>query len=152
MKAIVADAVRGIRDIEILTEEDTPVIHLVFEDHSVPAGLAGDGVRMVLRLALELAAVGGGLVLLEEPEVHQHPGAIRQSARAILAATRRGVQVVLTTHSLELIDALLGEASDEDLERAAVYRVQLESGVLKSHRLSGPDAALARTQIEDDLR
>ena len=48
---------------------------------------------------------------MEEPEVHMHPGAIRQCARAILAAVRRGIQIVLSTHSLELIDALLSRES-----------------------------------------
>jgi AAA15 family ATPase/GTPase len=40
---------------------------------------------------------------------------IRQSAKIIAAAVQRNVQVILTTHSLELIDALLGEAKDRDL-------------------------------------
>jgi AAA15 family ATPase/GTPase len=84
--------------------------------------------------------------------VHQHPGAIRQSARAILAAVRRQIQVILTTHSLELIDALLAESSDEDLAKLSLYRLQLQGGALKSSRLPGPDIAFARTTIEDDLR
>jgi predicted ATPase len=90
--------------------------------------------------------------LLEEPEVHQHPGAIRQSARAILAAVRRQIQVMLTTHSLELIDALLAESSAEDLAQLSLYRVQLQNGVLTSSRLAGPDIAFSRSEIEDDLR
>ncbi len=115
-------------------------------------------------------------MLLEEPEVHMHPGAIRQCARAILAAMRRKIQIVLSTHSLELIDALVGESSDADLRQLSLYRLQLQAGVpklpprpeggpglgsweivklagtLKSSRLSGPDVAFARTEIQDDLR
>lgn len=152
-REILAEVVRGTPDVQILTEGDAPILHLVFKDYSVPVALAGDGVQTLLRLSLVLASRRGGVVLMEEPEVHQHPGSIRQSARAILAAVRRDIQVVLTTHSLELIDALLvGEASDEDLERIAVYRVQLEDGVLKSSRLQGTEAAFALAQIDDDLR
>src|SRR5208282_3857926 len=121
-------------------------------DYSVPATLVGDGIQSLLRLSLELAASGGGGALLEEPEVHQHPGAIRQSARAILAAVRRQIQVILTTHSLELIDAILAESSDEDLAQLSLFRLQLENGTLKSSRLSGSDIAFSRAQIEDDLR
>jgi predicted ATPase len=106
----------------------------------------------LLRLSLELASSGGGVALLEEPEVHQHPGAIGQSARAILAAVRRHIQVVLSTHSLELIDALLAESSASDLAGLTVYRLQLQEGLLKSSRLPGPDIAFERTTIEDDLR
>jgi AAA15 family ATPase/GTPase len=142
----------GVSNVEILTENGEPILHFVFAEYSVPASLAGDGIQSLLRLSLELAASGGGIALLEEPEVHQHPGAIRQSARAILAAVRRQIQVILTTHSLELIDALLAESSDEDLTRLSLYRLQLQDGGLKSSRLPGRDVAFARTQIEDDLR
>jgi len=148
----VAQVVSGARGIEILTENGRPVVHLVFSDHSVPAALAGDGLLAVLRLVVALASSPGGVVLLEEPEVHEHPGAIRQSAKAIVAAVRRDIQVILSTHSLELIDALLAEAYDKDLDKLAVYRLQLKEGLLKSHRIAGPDVHVARTQIEDDLR
>jgi predicted ATPase len=151
-REIISEVVPGIADIEILTEGESPIVHLVFDDYSVPAALAGDGIQSLLRLSLELTARPGAVVLIEEPELHQHPGALRQSARAILAAVHRGIQVVLTTHSLELIDALLAAASKEDLEKLGVYRLQLQAGLPKSHRLSGSEVAFARGQIEDDLR
>ena len=67
-------------------------------------------------------------------------------------AVRRKIQVVLSTHSLELIDALLAESSDQDLAQLSLYRLQLQDGDLKSSRLAGPDIAFARATIEDDLR
>jgi AAA ATPase domain len=151
-REIIKEVFPEVTNVEILTENEAPILHLVFDKYSVPASLAGDGVQSLVRLSLELAASAGGVALLEEPEVHQHPGAIRQSARAILAAVRRDIQVILTTHSLELIDALVAESSDEDLKRFSLYRLVLEDGVLKSSRLAGPDVAFARGQIEDDLR
>jgi predicted ATPase len=151
-KAITAEVVPNVKDLEILTEGNMPVVHLVFEDHSVPVALAGDGVYCLVRLTLELASRPQGVVLLEEPEVHEHPAAIRQAVRAILAAVRRDIQVILTTHSLELIDALLAESSDEDLERLSLYRLQLEDGRLISVRMPGPEVAFSRQQVEDDLR
>jgi hypothetical protein len=149
---IITEVFAGVSNVEILTEHGEPILHFVFPDYSVPASLAGDGIQSLLRLSLELAPSGGGVALLEEPEVHQHPGAIRQSARAILAAVRRKIQVVLTTHSLELIDALLAESSDEDLDRLSLYRLQLQDGNLTYSRLAGPDIAFSRAEIEDDLR
>jgi hypothetical protein len=142
----------GLQDIQILAEGDMPVVYLIFGEYAVPAALAGDGIRLLLNLTFELATRPGGLVLLEEPEVHMHPGAIRQSARAILAAVRRKVQIVLSTHSLELIDAILSESSDADLEQLSLYRLQLQQGSLKTSRLPGPQVAFARTEIQDDLR
>jgi predicted ATPase len=151
-KEIVKEVFPQVTNVEILTENEAPIMHLVFDEYSVPANLAGDGIQSLLRLTLELGASSGGAALLEEPEVHQHPGAIRQSARAILAAVRRNIQVIMTTHSLELIDALLAESLDEDLKQLSVYRLVLKEGILKSSRLPGPQVAFARTEIEDDLR
>jgi AAA15 family ATPase/GTPase len=70
----------------------------------------------------------------------------------MLAAVARGIQVFVTTHSLELIDSLLSEAKAEDLDKISIYRLQLQDGILKSYRHGGTEASRARTQIEDDLR
>lgn len=153
VREMVSALVAEVQDLEILTEEDEPVLYLVMEDHAVPAALAGDGLHTLLTLALELGIRSDGVVLLEEPEVHQHPGGLRQSARAVWAAIDRGVQVVISTHSIELIDMLLVEAPDKGFDRLSLYRLALDStGELRSSRLGGPQIAAARLEIEDDLR
>lgn len=119
---------------------------------SVPLGLSGDGIQAFVQLALEIAVAPDGLVLVEEPEVYQHPRAIRQTAKALLANMRRGVQMVITTHSLELIDALLAEAEGDDLEGLVLFNLLLENGELKSGRRSGEDIVFARETLENDLR
>jgi predicted ATPase len=148
----VGSIIDGVRDIQILTEEDSPIVYLEFQDHALPVALAGDGIRLLLQMTLELVTRDGGIVLMEEPEIHLHPGAIRQCAAAILAAVKRKTQIVLTTHSLELIDALLSASTDEDLNLMSLYSLKLEEGDLKHFRLAGPEVALSRTQIQDDLR
>jgi predicted ATPase len=150
-KAIISEVLPSVRNIEILTENGKPIVYLVFDRHRVPATLCGDGILSLLQLTLQLTSAAG-VMLLEEPEVHQHPGAMRRTARVILAAVRRNIQVILTTHSLELIDALVAESSQEDLTRFGLYRLCLEDGGLKSSRLAGSDVAFARAEIEDDLR
>jgi len=149
---ILRGVVPGARELAIGTEGDAPRGDIDFGDHAVPIALCGDGIRALVSLSLELATYPKGTVLIEEPEVHQHPGAIRQSVRAILAAARREIQVVLTTHSLELIDYVLAELNEEEFEHFSVYRLQLENGLLKSHRIPGPDVQFSRTEIGDDLR
>ena len=134
------------------SESGRTLIYFDFGDHGVPAALTGDGVHSLVRLSLELATQPQGTTLLEEPEVHQHTGAIRQAMRAVLAAVRRDIQVILTTHSLELIDALLAESSDEDVEKLSLYRLELEDGRLISVRMPGSEVAFSRQKIEDDLR
>jgi energy-coupling factor transporter ATP-binding protein EcfA2 len=151
--AILGALVPGLQGVEILVENQNPVLNLVYRDRAVPAVLAGDGIKLLLRLGFELTIRSGGIALLEEPEVHAHPAAIRQGAKAVVAAVRRNVQVFLTTHSLEVIDSLLSEASlTKDIEKLSLYRLQLQDGLLKSSRLPGPEVAFARGTIEDDLR
>lgn len=151
--ALLADLIPGFESLDILTEDDgTPALYTTLRGAAVPVGLAGDGVQSFIQLALELSALEGGLALIEEPEVYQHPRAIHQSAKVLLAAMRRKVQIVLSTHSLELIDALLDAASDADLEHIALFNLRLDGGQLRSCRYAGPDIAFNRDVVANDLR
>ncbi len=153
VNGLVQEVIPGAQHLEILTDQGKPVLHVVHRDFSLPVALSGDGVRAAVRISLDLAACQHGVVLLEDPEVHQHPGAMRQTAQAILAAVRSDVQVILSTHSLELIDALLAAVESKDeLDKLSLYGLRLDDGCLKSYRLSGPDIAFSRTKVEDDLR
>lgn len=153
VNALLRDIVPELSHIEILTEEDSPIIHLVYKNRSIPAAIAGSGIYTLLRLSLELAAYPDRVVLLEEPEVYKHPGAMRQSARAIWAAVRRGIQVIISTHSMDFIDALLVEFRDEEeLDKMSVYRLLLVEGCLRSSRTAGSEITFARVEIGEDLR
>ena len=145
--------VLGSQDLRILVENDKPTLFLTFSDHAIPVAAGGSGVEWLVQLGLGLAVRPGSLVLIEEPELHLHPGAMREAARAVWVAVRSGVQVVLTTHSLEFIDSLLAETdSDAEFEFLSVYRLLLKNGELKSSRIAGPRVAFMRGTIEDDLR
>ena len=149
---IIQALISEIQDLEILTEGNNPYLAARYADRAVPVALTGDGVHALIRLCYELA-VSSGLVLLEEPEIHQHPAALTQTTEAVRAAVRYGVQVVLSTHSLELIDALVSRARDEEINKMALFRVRLDNkGHLLTSRLQGDEVVLSRTQIEDDLR
>jgi predicted ATPase len=153
--ATLAAVLPGFTQLEVLTEEDGTAalyMYLRHRERPVPVAVCGDGVIALVRLGCELSASVGGLLLLEEPELSQHPAAIFQSARVIHAAVRRGVQVILSTHSLEMIDALLATAEGEDVERLSVYRIRLDQGELRSSRHHGEEVRFAREQIGEDLR
>lgn len=149
---LLADLIPDFERLEIiaLTDKDFGLA-VTRNGSSVPLGLSGDGIQAFTQLALEIAIAPKGLVLIEEPEVYQHPKAIRQSARVLLANVRRGVQLVLTTHSLELIDALLAEAGD-DLGQMALFNLALEKGELRSGQRAGEEMQFARETLENDLR
>lgn len=150
---LLAAVVPGLESVEILTDEASkPVVHLVYEWGSVPVALAGDGVFTLARLCFELASRPSGLALVEEPETHQHPRSLRQTARVIIEATERGMQVVLSTHSVELIDMFLDELSGERLARLSVHRLSLLDGELVATVSTGDEVVFARRQVEQDLR
>jgi hypothetical protein len=144
-------------DIEILTLNDVPTLHLSFPGSAVPLSLAGDGVRNAVLLSLELGAPDGSLLLVEEPETHLHFGAMRLVASALARAVApKGTpvnQVVLATHSLEFIDALVSVCSELGLQQLlSVHRLALNDGVLSTSSFSGDLVANARLEAELELR
>jgi hypothetical protein len=149
LQALVAD----VDNVEILTEDDgTPTLYITKAAGSLPVGLAGDGVQSFLQLVLALAAQPGGLVLVEDPEVYLHARAVQQTATALLSTMRRDVQVVVTTHSLELVDDMVSQAEPAELGRIALFSLRLSGGALVSKRYAGQDIAQARAEVESDLR
>lgn len=150
MRGLVDD----LQSIDILTEANRePRLYLTRKAGAVPVSLSGDGIQAVLQQVLAIALVPeGGLALIEEPEVFLHPRAIFQVGRALVEAMRQGRQIVLTTHSLELIDAILGYSSNEESSKVALFNFRLSEGQLRSSRWSGEEMRFSRNQIEDDLR
>ncbi len=152
VQALARAVVPGTEDLRILTDGDLPVLHAVSPGGSVPVAVCGDGAESLVRQALQLAAKSGTLVLLEEPEAFKYPRAVRLIARAIWTAVARGVQVMLTTHSLELIDALIAEEITSDLASLSLFRLSLAEGILQASRMEGPEVKFERRTIESDLR
>lgn len=150
---LLLNVVPRLKNLEILKVGSGYEVGLIFDDGAVPLSMAGDGVRSLARLALELAALPSGLALIEEPEVHQHPGALKQSAATIVASVQRGLQVVVATHSLELIDELLLAAKkSEILDKLSVQNLRLVGGVLSSTRFEGPESDRIRNEVGTELR
>lgn len=92
--------------VRIATEEEVAVVRVRQGGRSIPAAVAGDGVVSLIRVACELAAPRGTVVLLEEPEVNMHGNALWELSQAITQTVGAGVQVILTTHSETLLDFL----------------------------------------------
>jgi AAA15 family ATPase/GTPase len=160
MNNLLREVIPGFSNVEILTEtnkstsQHATVLNIVFSGTagSVPVSLAGDGIHALIRMALEIQ-LSNGLALIEEPEAHQHPATIRQIARAVFASVRLGNQVILTTHSMELIDQLLENATEPtDLEKLSVFWMKLDSGELKTIRIPGEDVIFERETLGKDLR
>lgn len=87
-----------------------------------------------------LAAEPGELVYLEQPEIHLHPRAEYQLSRLIQRAVKRGVQVVVETHSELLLLGLQELVAKQEFGEHSVIlhwvqRDQRGASLLASHTL-----------------
>lgn len=89
----------------------------------------GEGLRRVLAYAVCLVGCRGGVLLIDEVETAIHYSALSEVYRWLVeAATQQNVQLFLTTHSLEAVDALL-DATPETAD-TIFFRLQRgEEGV-----------------------
>jgi hypothetical protein len=141
------------KDLQILGSGSDALLHTVRGDSQrIPAYLAGDGLTRFLSLAAAIVGTRDGVVLLEEPEAHQHPRSMTELVSLLLGAARSGTQIILSTHSIELIDLLLHAPEAEGLAYPAVHRLRLVDGKLASVALDRETAISARDDLLQDLR
>ncbi len=87
----------------------------------VPGLLVNDGfgVNQVIYMLAKIHRPGVSTVLIEEPEVHLHPTAIRSFARALARIVKEDEkQVIFTTHSEQFLLSLLACVKDGHLQPA----------------------------------
>lgn len=118
----------NISDIEILAEPKSTVFYTdIYIQHKklglVPLSSFGDGVRRLLHIALKLASVKGGILLIDELEATIHTEALQNSFQWLAKWSKEmNVQIFATTHSLEAIDSLLA-VNHESLD-LVLYRLE----------------------------
>jgi hypothetical protein len=143
----------GLTDLRILKSDRDFVLHtFCSKARPVPAYVAGDGFKRFLELAAATVDAGEGVILLEEPETYQHPRYLKELATFLMLAAKSGTQVVLSTHSMELIDLLLHAPEAEGLEYPVIFRLRLLEGTLNAVRLPREQAVVARDELLEDLR
>lgn len=118
--------------IQILPDRE---VRILFERFSLPIFTVGTGTQTVVRLLAVLVLMESGLLMIEEPECHQHPASLKKMAGAVCKLARqKEVQLLLTTHSLECLQAFFEGAKLAGSEAAAFY-LELEGGDLDVRRL-----------------
>ncbi len=81
----------------------------------------GFGVSQTLPVLVALlAAEPGQLVYIEQPEIHLHPAAQRALAKILAAAARRGVIVIVETHSALLLQGVQTLVAKDELAQDLV--------------------------------
>jgi predicted ATPase len=101
-----ADLYDGLTDFDISVEGGTVQVFFTEGDFSIPATRVSDGtVRYLCLLAILCDPEPPPLIGIEEPELGLHPDILPKIADLLLAASER-TQLIVTTHSEILVDAL----------------------------------------------
>jgi AAA15 family ATPase/GTPase len=163
--------IRNISNEEEIENEDTPrvrkginlKIEVSLDDYQLsllvqhkklglaPVSTFGDGIRRLLHIALKLASVKGGILLIDELESTIHTEALQSSFQWLVKwCTEMDVQLFATTHSLEAVDALLEVTeSDSDL---VLYRLEPKEGKTKVVRHDGHRLRRLREELGQEVR
>ena len=93
---------------QVDTDEFIDVLYLN-EGQSVPIELAGTGALQAMQILSYIHRFGPSLIVLDEPDSHLHPNNQRLLCALLRTiAEERDTQVLLTTHSRHVVDALSG--------------------------------------------
>lgn len=111
-------------NIENGTNHGSPVTWIEMEDCGlVPISVFGDGLKKVLTLACAVVKMRNGVILIDEFETGIHKRALIQVAEWLVAVTETyNVQVFLTTHSSDAIEALV--EAGQDGKEVKAYRLE----------------------------
>ena len=91
----------------------------------VPIQLAGEGLSRLLSLALAIATVPGGIVLVDEIENGIHHSVMEKVWRAIgVFARSYDVQLFATTHSYECIGAAYRAFESDEEDELRLFRIE----------------------------
>ncbi len=120
----------------------------------VPLASVGDGFLALLEL-LTPAILGVNVNVVEEPEIHMHPGFLNQFCKELLKVVNTyNVQYVMATHSLEFLEYLFKYARELNvLNNINVIRMyRLPNGEIDYEILSGEEAIEELEELKGDLR
>jgi len=102
----------------------------------VRLGDLGDGVQTLTVAMLLRKLVGPELVLWDDVEAHMNPRALLHLAGWLAEVLCDGVQVVVSTHSLEAVKVIVDVAKDLSRADARICLLSLRDGVLKARLMT----------------
>ena len=111
----------------------------------------GDGLRRVFEIGLLFASVRGGVLLIDEFESAIHPQLLTAFTHVVQElAVEHNVQVFLTTHSKEALDAFV--LNDYGTTEIAAYAVCRTPDGTRVRRFDGDKLARLHSALDFDLR
>jgi predicted ATPase len=122
------DLYEGVTDFEISVEGGSVQVFFTEGDFSIPATRLSDGtLRYLCLLAILCDPEPPPLICIEEPELGLHPDILPKLADLLIAASQR-TQLIVTTHSDILVDAMTEYPE-------AVVVCEKHEGCTRMHRL-----------------
>jgi ABC-type branched-subunit amino acid transport system ATPase component len=122
-----------------------------------PIDSCGTGVLQAVQIFAYINLFNPRLLLLDEPDSHLHPNNQKQLARELIAASSSGLNIVVSTHSRHLVEALIDHSRLVWLRGGAIqpnadnYEVQalLEIGALNVGERIGNPTNIVLTEDEN---
>ena len=155
-KAQIIDFIRkridpGLRNIELADQFNRFLVSHEDFDTAPDLAVFGDGVRRVFEIGLLMAGVRGGVLLVDEFENAIHTELLVEFTRLVRdLAVELDVQVFLSTHSKEAIDAfVLNRHGTEDVVGYALNRID---NTVEARRYDGDKLRKLHDAVDFDLR
>lgn len=138
--------------------------YVIFKDKNntkaIPFSFLGDGFKALVGLLLSISSkeMNNKIVLLDEPEIHMHPGYILELIKFILKFSKGlDIQFFIVTHDIDFIDSLFSnnfsKSEQEYLEKELLVLVmgKLKNSII-SKVLDYKETKDTRDQLLLDLR
>ncbi len=136
--------------------------NLVFEgvEDDVSMDSMGDGFKTLIGiLASFYQQPKNTIILLEEPEVHLHPGYLQELAKNLVTLSRtRNIQIFISTHSMDFIQCFLDIGSMStpysEFVKSELFMLHLShlKNVVVSEEIDYNEADRTIKELECDLR
>lgn len=140
------------RDIELVKDRFVVTTHDGVNFRRSDLSSFGDGMQRVFNICTLFASAKNGIVMLDEAESGIHKSLMNKFAGFIYKLSNTfNVQVFLTTHSKECIDAFV-EQDEVPNSEIAGFALVPEGGVTSAIRVSGERLHALNESIDFDLR
>lgn len=118
----------------------------------MPLSSFGDGVKKVITLASAIISSKGGILLIDEIETAIYKDMIKEVFDwFVKACIEYKVQLICTTHSLEVIDSMI-DGIENKIDDLACFRIESINDYAYTTRFSGSKLKDIRTILGQDVR
>jgi AAA15 family ATPase/GTPase len=118
-------------NLDRLTPTSVVTIDSNGERHIIPYILYGEGFIVLLNTLYYLLKAENGIVLIEEPENHLHPGFLTVFIETIFKYSEKlNIQIFMTSHSTDLIEDVISYAKSEGKENDILFSLLVKKNNL----------------------